>query len=426
MSVILIRNAKVVDPKSPYHHQHIDIFIKNGSIRIIAPAYSLPVTTNTQLIEYEGLHVSPGWVDIGVHLCDPGSEWKENIYDLNMAAARGGFTHILCYPNTHPPIDNSQYIQSLKSRTQHLAVSFLLSGCISHHAAGKELAEMFDMKQAGAIAFSDGVQNIQSSGLMLRAMQYLQAFDGLLITYPTDKELTEYGQMNEGPVANYLGIPGIPEIAELIGINRTLTLHSYNPIRLLLQPISSPQALAALTQANDSSIAVGIASYHIALEDSIIESFNSNYKVNPPLRNAEQAEALRVAIQQKQVDILISGHHAQGIEEKKTSFAQAEEGMLNLQTSFALAHENLVEKGYISLSDLIRLMSIRPREILGLSIPSVNEGEEADLTLFNPNQEWTLTKEMVQSRAKNSPFFQQKRKGKPLGIVRGKQSITCL
>lgn len=413
----LLRNIRVIDPQSSYHNQIADILISEGNIQDIQPGGSIQ-SHSADLVDIDQAHVSPGWIDMQVHLCDPGFEYKETLAALGSAACFGGFTGVVCYPNTEPAIHNSQMIYSLLNRSAQLPIDLHLTGTISEGGAGKELAEMYDMAQAGAIAFTDGTHPLQSSGLLLRALQYVKGFDALLIRYPQDNSVAAGGQMNEGPQSTLLGMKGIPEMAESIALARDLQLLAYAPGRIHFQPITATESLRLIANAKEkqAGISVGTTAAHLAFEDTQLNSFDPDYKLIPPIRDENQRKALIEAVKSGLIDVISSGHQAQSIEEKNVQFELAEPGMLGLQTAFSLIYTHLVATEVLSLGETIERLSINPRKILGLPTVSIEIGQTANLSLFQPHENWTLGTQHMPSRAKNSPLIGQSLQGKVLGI----------
>ncbi|MEZ4774966.1 MAG: dihydroorotase [Bacteroidia bacterium] len=415
---LLFRNITVIDPGSEYHEQQADVRIEGTQILQVAPAGSQN-DAGMQVVDIPGACISPGWVDMMVNLSDPGFEWKESLTQLAKAAQSGGFTQILCSSNTQPVIDNSQMVQSLMLRTAGLPAELWLTGAITAGAKGEDLAEVYDMHLAGAVAFGDGTHPIQKPGVVLRALQYLQTFGGLMIDYPEDRSVSHGGQMNEGEVSTQLGMKGIPVIAELLAVSRDLEVVAYAGGKIHFQPIASAEAIRLIQPAKTGGkVTLGTAIYYLILKDEDLETFDPVYKVFPPLRNRQQQQDLLNALKNGMIDTLGSGHQPQGLEEKEVEFEVAEPGMLGLQTFFPLANMQLVNQQVISMGRLIEMIAINPRKILGKPSVSVKPGSVADLTIFDPQAVWTYDISHIPSRSKNSPFIGQSLRGKVLG--------TCL
>ena len=428
MHRIFLKGVRIADPHSDHNGETADIRIEDGIIRQIAATGDLTPEESDQVFDEAGTWVSPGWIDGCVYLSDPGREHIEDLHALGKAALAGGLTGILCYPNTNPVVDNSQMVHSLTARAASMPVKAYFLGNISHRAQGKELAEVYDMHRAGAKAFTDGRHPLQSAGLMVRAFQYLKAFNGLVVTRPDDTSLSDDGQMNEGIVSTQLGMKGIPELAESAMASRMLQLLDYSKGKVHFQPLSSPLAIRLIQDARaENELSMGLSIAHLALKDQDVEAFDTNYKVYPPLRSSEQQKALIKAIQDGWIEVLCSAHQAQGPEEKQVEFGLAEEGMLGLQTFFALANEHLVEPGHISMDKLIDLICHQPRRIFGLPAREIKTGAVAELSLFQPGRSWVFDERFLFSRAKNSPFLGKTLRGKPLGIcLEGELRIQSL
>ena len=418
MQKFLFRNVYVVDPQSPHHLTSQDIIVENGQISEIGDIKS-PVDEGVQVFSLEeGTHVSPGWLDMEVHLQDPGYEWKESMEQLVQSALQGGFTSLHCLTDIHPSPDNSQVINALQRKAEALPVELLFSGNITLHREGKELAEMYDMHLAGAVSFSDGTHTHLDSGILHRALLYSQAFEGLLIRYPYDKDLLGDGQANEGAEAVSIGLKGSPILSEVLGIIRDIELASYSQSPLHFQPLTSFEGLSAINRAKESGLtlssAIGIP--YLCLDDSTLSSFDSVYKVFPPLRSKEQVQKLKEALQSGWVDALCTCHSAQGIEEKNKEFGLASHGMLGLQTAFPLIQEYLIGPGLLNYSHMVELLSINPRRILGRDAVSIVEGSLASLTFFHPQKKWKLDPSQIPSKAKNSAFLGKPLTGKVVGV----------
>ena len=411
---ILIKAAKVIDPNSSFNGKTVDVYIEEGVIKNIGENLS---ETADKVIEQENLHISPGLMDMHAEFCEPGLEYKEDLISGANAAAKGGFTAVAIMPNTTPTRSSKTDIEFVKSKTQNHIVDVLPIGALSHNLEGKELAEMFDMRQAGAIAFSDNKKAIKNSGLMSRALLYAKNFDGLVISFANDESLSHNGQMHEGEVSTTLGLESIPTLSEELQISRDLFLTSYNESKIHFSTISTANTVAMIKEAKNEGINVTaeIAAHQIALTDKELIGFDSNYKTLPPLREDIDTEALIEGLKDGTIDMIVSDHTPQDIECKQKEFGLAEFGIIGLQTAFPIACTYL-EK-HIGLEGIIQKMAINPRTILQLDVPVIKKDFNANITLFNPTQKWTLTKEMIVSKSKNTPFIGTEFTGKILGII---------
>ncbi|ARS34214.1 dihydroorotase [Pontibacter actiniarum] len=414
---VLLRAATIYNPQSEFHLQQQNILIENGTIAYIGPDEQHA----DKVIARDGLCVSAGWVDMHAFAGEPGLEYKEDLESLAAAAVAGGFTEVLLLPNTEPVVQTKSAISYIKNRSQSLPVTFLPAGAVTVEAAGKDLTEMIDLHRAGAVAFTDGTHPLQGADVMLKALQYLQTFNGVLLNKPEHTRLTENGQMHEGEASTRLGMKGIPALAEEVTVTRDLQLLRYTGGKLHFSLISTAAAVASIRKAKEEGLEVtcDVASYQAAFTDETIEPFDTNYKVAPPFRSAADAAAIKEGLKDGTIDVLVSGHVPQDVEAKKLEFDLAEFGIINLETAFAVAHTTLE----LPLGALLEKLTTNPRRILGLPEVRLAVGEAANLTLFNPHITWEPTAENTKSKSYNSPFFGQQLKGRALGTIHRGQLV---
>ncbi len=416
---ILIKKAVIVDPTSPFNGQTADILISKGIISSIGKNLK---TRANKTIELEGLHVSPGWIDIFCDFADPGYEHRETLESGANAAATGGFTDVCVIPNTKPAIDQKSTVEYIVQKAKNLAVNIHPLGSVTRGAEGKELAEIYDMKLSGAIAFTDGTKPLQSAGVLVKALQYVKSFGGVVIQVPDDKSISPGGIVNEGITSTQLGLPGRPEIAEEVLVARDIKLNEYAESKLHITGVSTQQTIKLIKEAKSkkNSVTCSATPYHLFFCDEDLTTYDTNLKVNPPLRNSKDRKALQKAVIDGAVDCITSHHSPHDTDEKVVEFEYAKNGMIGLQTSYAVANTAL--EG-ISQERLVELFAINSRKILGLEVPTITEGAKASLTLFNPTQKWSLQKQAVQSLSTNSPFIGVELTGKPLGIIHNNKII---
>ena len=410
---LLIKNARVIDPNSPFNSQSADIFIENGMIKKIGKSLSVKADKE---IGADGLCVSPGWVDMFANFADPGYEYKESIESGCAAAAAGGFTDVLVIPNTKPAIDTKSQVEYIVQKSKSFGVNVYPIGAVTKNAEGKELAEMYDMRTSGAIAFGDGVNCIQSSGLLVKALQYVKTFDGIIIQVPDDKSINAHGLMHEGIVSTQIGLPGKPAIAEELMVARDIKLARYADSRLHFTAVSAKKSLEYIERGKKGGVHVScsITPYHLFFTDDDLKTYDSNLKVNPPLRTAEDRDAIKKAIEDGIADCLATHHMPHEADSKETEFEYARNGMTGLETAFAVLRTSLPD---LKIEKWIELLSVNPRKLLGLNAATIKENETACLTLFDPNSEWVYEKNNIRSKSKNSPFIGKKLKGKVIGII---------
>jgi len=418
---ILIKKAKIVDPGSDLNGKVMDVLIKDGIITSIENNIN---DNDAKVIEFKNAHISPGWFDMHCYLRDPGFEHKEDLESGIKAAAFGGFTEIACMPATNPPLHTKSEIQYIKNKTRNAVVEVHPIGALSQNLEGKEIAEMFDMFQSGAVAFSDGKKSVTHSGLLSRALLYTKGFNGLVINFPDDQTISKGGMMNEGVVSTSLGLKGIPALAEELMISRDVFLTEYTEGRLHFATISSARSVELIREAKKRglNITAEVSAYHISIDDTLLNSFDSNYKVKPPLRTQTDITALIEGLKDGTIDVIVSDHTPQDVESKVREFDHANFGITNLETAFAVA--NSVLTGKISLEKIIAKISINPRKILNLPQPKIEKGASANLTIFDPELHWTFEEKDIKSKSRNTPFVGTKFTGKALGIVNKGQFVV--
>jgi len=410
---LLIKNARVVDPNSPFNSQLADIFIENGIVKNIGKKLSVKADKE---ISIDGLCVSPGWVDMFANFADPGYEYKESIESGCKAAAAGGFTDVLVIPNTKPVIDTKSQVEYIVQKSRSSPVNVHPIGSVTKNNEGKELAEMYDMKTSGAIAFGDGINCIQSAGLLVKALQYVKAFEGMIIQLPDDKSINAHGLMHEGIVSTQIGLPGKPAMAEELIVARDIKLTRYADSKLHFTGVSAKKSLEYISRGKTGgvNISCSVTPYHLYFTDEDLKTYDSHLKVNPPLRTAEDRDAIKKGIENGTVDCIATHHMPHEADSKETEFEYAKNGMTGLETAYAVLKTSMPA---LSEDKLIELLAINPRKLLGINKAAIKENEPACFTLFCPGIEWTYEKNNILSRSKNSPFIGKKLTGKVIGII---------
>lgn len=414
---LLIKNARIIAPHSPHHGQVKDILIEEGIIRQVGPSISAKTAT---LLAGENVHVSIGWMDVWAHFCDPGQEYKEDLLSGCAAAAAGGFTTVMVVPNTQPALQTKTQIEYVINKTADQLVEVLPIGAVSKNLEGMALAEMYEMKSSGAVAFSDGLRPIQSSGILLKALQYVKSFNGIVIQVPDDQSISRNGLMHEGLYSTRLGMPGRPAIAEEILVQRDIELAHYTDSHIHFTGISTQKSVALIKAAKTAGIKIScsVTPYHLALTDAALEQYDANLKVNPPLRTEADRQALLQAVQEGVIDCFASHHLPQDWDSKRVEFEYAKEGMIGLETAWAVLRTQLAA---VPVELLVNMLTAQPRKLFGRPLPALQEGAMANLTIFDPEAMWTVAATAMRSKSDNSPFIGQVLKGKVLGVVNKKQ-----
>ena len=402
---ILIKSCNIADPSSPFNGNICDVLIVDGIIRKIAATLS----EDAQQIEANGKYLSPGFFDLNANLGELGLENKEDFETGSKAAMAGGFTGLALMPNTKPSVDSKSQVEYLINRAKGNLVDIYPIGAVSQNREGEHLAEMFDMYQSGAIAFSDGDSPVQNAGLMERALLYARGFDALVMTSAEDKALAGDAKINEGATSTLLGMKGIPNLSEELMVNRDIYLSEYTGSKIHFSTISTAHSVDLIRKAKQKGLPItcDVAAHHLILTDDVLTEFDSNYKVKPPLRIKKDREALIAGLKDTTIDAIVSQHTPQEKELKEVEFETAAYGMLGLQTAFALAL-----KAGLTVSEIVDKMAINPRKILGLPLPSIGESQKANLVLFDVDTEWEYNLQNNFSKSTNSPFLGSIFKGK--------------
>ncbi|WP_103665097.1 dihydroorotase [Gracilimonas amylolytica] len=421
---MLLKNLK---PVSSSHNgkETIDIRLDGDVIKEIGSG--LNATKNEETHDFGGAYVSPGWMDMHVHLRDPGFEHKETIKTGCDAAAFGGFTAVACMPNTKPATHTRDVVEYIIKKAQKLPVDVHPIACVTKDRAGKSIAEMADMKEGGAVAFSDDGDPVYDSQVMRVALEYSSMLGMPIINHEEDLALSRPGHMNEGKVATRLGLDGTPGIAEEVMIARDIMLAEYTGGHIHVAHISTKNAVDLVRQAKKKGINVTteVCAHHFDLTDEEIErtNFNTNFKMHPPLRTQEDVDAMVEGLIDGTIDAICTDHAPHAIEEKEVEFIYAPNGIIGLETAWSISNERLFQTKKLDLQQLVEKLCTKPREILNLEVPEIKEGVKANLTFFNMDEEWTFTPKNVRSKSKNSPYLNQKMKGRAVGIFNKGQLV---
>jgi dihydroorotase len=413
---ILIQAPEILDPDSPFHQKVKNVLIQNGRIAAIGDKNF----SADKIIKAEGMMLSIGWFDLGTFIGDPGLEYKEDLDSGTRAAAAGGFTEIAMLPNTVPCVQTKNEISYLVRGNENRLVQIHPLASVTQSNKGEELTEMIDLHTSGAVGFTDGLKPVWHTDIFLKSLQYIQKFDGVLIDHPEDYWLNLFGQMHEGVNSTRLGLKGMPRIAEEIVIGKSLELLQYAGGRLHLARISTPKSLEQIKAAKKKlKVTCDVTVYQALLDDSMLAGFDTNYKVNPPLRERADNDSIIKGLRDGTIDVLCSGHMPQDEESKNLEFDRAEFGIVTLQTF--CAHLKTLSK-YVDWDVLIEKVTRGPRNVLQLNVPRIAEDTMANLTLIDPNHKWILDDTTNRSKSKNSPWYGTELTGKAIAVFNNGKS----
>lgn len=422
---LLFKNVKPVGGDFDGSEQ-FDIRIADGKIAEISS--DLDHNDQEELHDAEGAYLSGGWMDMHVHLREPGYEHKETIETGCAAAAFGGFTEVACMPNTNPPIHTRDVVEFIKKKAERLPVEVHPVGCVSKKREGKSIAEMADMKEGGAVAFSDDGDPVYDSELMRVALDYSSMLEMPIINHEEDLKLSRPGYMNEGRVSARLGVDGTPGIAEEAMIARDILLAEFTGGHIHVAHISTAKAVELVRRAKAEGVNVTteVCPHHFDLTDEEIEerNFDTNVKMHPPLRTQKDVAAMIEGLADGTIDAICTDHAPHSIEEKEVEFIYAPNGIIGLETAWSVSVRRLLGTEVLDLQTLLQKFVEAPREILSLEIPKIKEASKANLTLFNIDQKWTFEESLVHSKSKNSPYLGKEMTGRAEGIYNKGQFVV--
>lgn len=412
---IYIKNAHLLDPVTGVDTRG-GLLIKNGVITSIGP---LPEgEKEIEVWDVNGALVVPGLMDMHIHLREPGREDEETITTGSDAAAAGGFTAVACMPNTEPSIDSAEVVEYIRKRAEGHLVDVYVIGAATSERKGELIAPIGELVEAGAVAFSDDGVAIKTAKILRRVMEYAKMYDKPVIEHCEDETLAG-GAMHEGITSTKLGLPGIPSIAEELTVSRDIMMAEMTGARVHIAHISTAKAVQLVREGKVKGIKVTaeVAPHHFTLTDEAVMTYDTNAKMNPPLRTKEDVQAMITGLQDGTIDVIATDHAPHSPEEKEMEFEYAPNGILGLETAIGLVCTELVHKEHLTLADMVIKMSVNPRKILNLTVPAIKTGEEANLTILNPDHEWKVDIKKFKSKSRNSPFDGFSLKGKSLGVI---------
>jgi dihydroorotase len=419
---ILIKNGRIIDPSSKTD-KVLDVCIENGKISKIGNNLKV---SGAKILDAKDKIILPGLIDMHTHLREPGKENVETILSGSIAAVNGGFTSICCMPNTNPDIDDASTLNFVLGKAKKARCNVYPIAAITKARKGETLSEMAELASLGAVGFSDDGKGVQDSFLMRRAMEYSLMLNVPIISHCEDESLSSGGSMNEGYTSTILGLVGIPKESEEIMVARDLTLAELTGARLHICHISTKRSVELVREAKKRGVRVTceVTPHHFTLTEEVVKSFDTNTKVNPPLRTKEDIKAIEKGLKDGTIDVIASDHAPHLSTEKELEYENAPFGMIGLQTVFPLVIKQLVERKVLTLSEAVAKMTVNPAKVLSLKKGQIKVGEDADITIFDPKKEWQFKAEDIKSLSKNSPFIGWEFKGKiALVIVDGRVEL---
>ena len=399
---LVIRNARIIDPSLALD-KVCDLHLQNGFIKVIG---TVKAEGDAVIIDASGMILCPGFFDMHVHLREPGYEYKETVQSGCIAATAGGFTGLACMPNTNPTIDNPGVVEFIREKAEDLPVDVHPVSAVTVGRNGKTLVEIAELCDAGVTGFSDDGSPVESAELMRRALEYSSMCNAVIIEHCEDSSLTAGGVMDEGEVSTKLGLPGWPSIGEEIAVERNIRLAEFTGGRLHIAHVSTARSADIIRQAKSRGVNVTaeVTPHHLTLTSSCLESYNTNFKVNPPLRTEHDIKTLIEALSDGTIDAIATDHAPHAWDEKEVEFINAPFGMTGLETALGVVYTKLVATGKISLERMIESLTTAPRSIMNIPAVKIQEGQPANLTLFKPDEEWTVDRNNMESLSRNTPF----------------------
>ncbi len=410
MKKLLIKNGLVVDPANSLEEK-LDLLVSDGKIEKVAKNIS---EKDVKVIDTEGLVVMPGFIDMHVHFREPGYEYKETIESGSRAAVKGGYTTVCCMPNTLPPIDNQAMVEFINLKSKQVGlIDVLPIGTITKERKGEELAPVGELFKAGAVAISDDGSCVSNSEIIRRALEYCKMFDIPVIEHCEDRNLSADGMMNEGYYSTLLGLKGIPRAAEEVVVARDILIAGEVGGKLHIAHVSTEGSVELLSWAKNKGINVTaeVTPHHFTLDDSMLVGYDTNYKMNPPLRTKEDIKAIKNALKNNIIDVIATDHAPHAELDKDVEFNAAAFGIIGLETAFPLIITELVFPGILTLKQAVAKITSNPAKILNLTKGTLASGTDADITIADINKEIEINDDFFGSRSSNSPFIGKKMKG---------------
>ncbi len=413
---IVLKDVNLLNPEQNLSEKS-DLLIDNGIIKKIG-GISQQELNNSEVYDLNDKYCIPGMFDMHVHLREPGREDEETVITGCNSAAAGGFTAVACMPNTSPAIDSAEVVNLIKSKAKDLLVNVFPVGAVTVGRKGENLAPIAELYENGAVAFSDDGVAVKTAAALKSALEYSQMYDAPIIEHCEDDSLND-GVINEGLTSTMLGLPPLPSVAEDLIVIRDILMADYTGGKVHIAHISTKNAVDLIRNAKEKGIKVTaeVTPHHFTLNDESLKSYDTNFKMNPPLRTKEDVNAMIEGLKDGTIDCIASDHAPHAIEEKEKEFIYAPNGIIGLETQLGLTLSELFHKKHLTMEQIVEKLSINPRKILNIPIPNIKEGTQADLTIFDPNLIWTVDISKFKSKSKNSPFDKRLLTGKALSVI---------
>lgn len=413
---IILKNARLLNPEQKLN-QNADLLITNGVITKIG-SLNAEDTKNAKVFELSNKYVVPGLYDMHVHLREPGREDEETVVSGSNSAAAGGFTGLACMPNTSPAIDSAEIVSFIKEKAKNHLVDVYPVGAVTLERKGESLSPMAELNEAGVVAFSDDGDVVKNARMLRLAFEYASMY-GLPIIEHCEDESLKGGAMNEGVTSTFLGLPPMPSIAEELVVMRDIMMAEYTGGKIHIAHISTKNSVEMVRQAKKRGVKITseVTPHHFSLTEEALKSYDTNTKMNPPLRTRQDVEALLEGLKDGTIDAIASDHAPHSIEEKEMEFIYAPNGIVGLETQLGLALSELLHKKVLSMEEIVEKMAVNPRRILNIPVPKIAEGEIANLTIIDTEMIWTVDIKAFKSKSKNSPFDKRLLTGKALGVI---------
>lgn len=417
---IILKNIRIIDPVINFDETN-NIIITDGIIEKIGEISQNDVL-DARVFEMDGKIISAGFFDMHVHLREPGREDEETVKTGSLAAMEGGFTGIACMPNTNPAIDSAEVVEFIINKAKGQLVDVYPIGAVTKERKGESLSPILELIEAGVVGLSDDGVAVKTSSMMRNALEYTKEYNIPIIEHCEDSSLSE-GSMNEGTTSTMLGLPSLPSVSEDIIVNRDLLLAEYTRSKLHIAHISTKNAVELVRTAKKRGVNVTaeVTPHHFSLTEENLKTYDTNYKMSPPLRSKEDVDAIILGLKDGTIDCIATDHAPHAIEEKEVEFIYAPNGIIGLETAVGLTFSELLHKNVLDINQIIYKMAINPRKILNLPVPVFKVGEKANFTIFDTELIWTVEVSKFKSKSKNSPFNKKLLTGKALGVINNNQ-----